>query len=108
LDDVAKYGETQRVEVRRDAVIIMRVDNEIFISLSPRVIIRNAFFTQGGKDAPKTLDVIRRTVVYMENDIFGPSPTHDLSEEILAECTNKEALCAYWAVIGGEDCNFWM
>jgi hypothetical protein len=42
-------------------------------------------------------------VVYMENDIFGPSPTHDLSEEILAECTNKEALCAYWAVIGGED-----
>ena len=65
------------------------------------------FYTQG-KDAPKTLDVVRRTVVYMESDIFGPNPTHDLSEEILAECTNKEALCAYWAVIGGEDWFFWM
>jgi hypothetical protein len=63
-------------------------------------------FTQG-KDAAKTLAVIRRTVVYMENVIFGPNPTHGLSEEILAECTNKEDLCAFWAVIGGEHC-FWM
>ncbi|KAL3780752.1 hypothetical protein ACHAW5_006422 [Stephanodiscus triporus] len=52
-----------------------------------------------GKKAPETLDVIRRTVNYMENDIYTNS-TYDLSEEILAECTNREDLCAFWAVIG--------
>jgi hypothetical protein len=55
-----------------------------------------------GADSPKTLEVIRKTVTYMENDIYGPSSTHGLSEEIIAECTNKEELCAYWAAIGGK------
>ncbi|KAL3827246.1 hypothetical protein ACHAXA_004721 [Cyclostephanos tholiformis] len=53
-----------------------------------------------GNDAPKTLDVIRKTILYMENDIYGPNPKYKLSEEILAECTNKHKLCAFWAVIG--------
>lgn len=57
---------------------------------------------QQGADGIKTLDVIRKTVAYMENDIFGPSATHSLSDMILAECTNKEDLCAFWAAIGGE------
>jgi hypothetical protein len=55
-----------------------------------------------GADSPKTLEVIRKTVTYMENDIYGPSATHALSAEIVAECINKEELCAYWAAIGGK------
>ncbi len=54
-----------------------------------------------GSTATDTLDAIRRTVRYMEDDIHGRN-VHDLSESILAECTNKEDLCSYWAVIGGE------
>jgi hypothetical protein len=59
-------------------------------------------FLLQGIDSPKTMEVIRKTVEYMENDIYGPSATHSLSETILAECTNQEDLCAYWAAIGGK------
>jgi len=45
--------------------------------------------------------VIRRTVRYMEN-VIHTNPTYDLSEEILAGCTNREDLCAFRAAIGGE------
>ena len=50
-----------------------------------------------GVDYLKTMEVVRKTVTYMENDIYGPNPTHELSETILAECTNREELCAFWA-----------
>ena len=63
--------------------------------------ILNYFASNQGIDAIKTLEVIRKTVAYMENDIYGISATHSLSEAIVAECTNKEDLCAYWAAIGG-------
>ncbi|KAL3770736.1 hypothetical protein ACHAW5_001453 [Stephanodiscus triporus] len=53
------------------------------------------------KKAPETLDVIRRTVRYMEN-VIHTNPTYDLSEEMLAGCTNREDLCAFRAAIGGE------
>ncbi len=46
--------------------------------------------------------MIRKTLMYMENDIYGPDSKHELSEEVLAECINKHKLCAFWAVIGGE------
>jgi len=74
--------------------------SSLFMHLSCMIIL-NARGKQG-KDASKTLDVIRRTLLYMENDIYGPNPTHGLSEEILGECINKHKLCAFWAVIGGK------
>lgn len=46
--------------------------------------------------------MIRKTLLYMENDIYGPDSKHELSDEVLAECINKHKLCAFWAVIGGE------
>jgi hypothetical protein len=63
---------------------------------------RRYILTPQGEKAPDTLEVIRRTVLYMENDIFGPNANHDLRDEILAECTNREDLCSFWAVIGGK------
>jgi len=33
----------------------------------------------------------------MQNDIHGPNPKHILSEEVLAACTNRDDLCAFWA-----------
>ncbi|KAL7552255.1 hypothetical protein ACHAWF_015490 [Thalassiosira exigua] len=53
-----------------------------------------------GTDAHKTWEVIRKTVTYMQNDIYGPDPKHSLSKEILEQCINREELCAFWAVIG--------
>ena len=41
----------------------------------------------------------------MENDIYGENPKHDLSEAILAECTNREELCAFWVAIGECEAN---
>ncbi len=36
----------------------------------------------------------------MRNDVHGPNPTLALSAEVLAECTNREGLCSFWAAIG--------
>jgi hypothetical protein len=43
---------------------------------------------------------IKQTLQYMENDIYGPNANHTLTDILLAECTNNEDLCAFWAVIG--------
>ena len=53
-----------------------------------------------GDSHEDTLEVIRKTVDYMENDVYGPNAKYDLADEILGECNNKDGLCAFWASIG--------
>lgn len=53
-----------------------------------------------GDSYEDTLEVIRKTVAYMENDVHGPNAKYQLSEVVLGECNNKEDLCAFWAAIG--------
>jgi len=55
-----------------------------------------------GDSYKDTLEVIRKTVEYMENDVYGPNAKYQLSEKILGECNNKDGLCAFWAAI--EEC----
>ena len=52
-----------------------------------------------------TLDVIKKTVAYMQNDVHGPNAKHQLSETLLGECINKDELCAFWAASGECDAN---
>ena len=52
-----------------------------------------------GQEIDKIMDVIVRTIHYMENDIHGPNATHNLSTNLLAECRNKHQDCAFWAAI---------
>jgi len=49
-----------------------------------------------GTDSENTIEVVRKTVAYMENEIYGEDASHDLSEKILEECVNKEELCSFW------------
>lgn len=47
-----------------------------------------------GEHSPRTLDVIRKTMHYMQNDL------QKLPPQVIAECTNRDELCAFWAAIG--------
>lgn len=51
------------------------------------------------------MEVIRKTVSYMQNDIYGENPTVELTPSVLAECTNREELCAFWVAIGECEAN---
>ena len=44
--------------------------------------------------------MIKKTVRYMKDDIYGPNAKHQLSETILGECINKDGLCAFWSASG--------
>jgi len=60
-----------------------------------------------GTNATKIIGVIRKTVNYMQNNIHGIrlNSTKRMSEKILNACTNREALCAFWAAVGECEAN---
>ncbi|KAL7545220.1 hypothetical protein ACHAWF_008568 [Thalassiosira exigua] len=60
-------------------------------------------YVEGNKT--ETMEVVRRTIDYMENDVRGPNATHNVSEEVLDGCTNGAELCAYWAALGNCESN---
>mmetsp|Transcript_17992 Transcript_17992/g.26087 ORF Transcript_17992/g.26087 Transcript_17992/m.26087 type:complete len:494 (+) Transcript_17992:38-1519(+) len=58
-----------------------------------------------GTKVKDSLEIIRETIAYMENDVFGPNPTHDIPRETALECKNRDKLCAFWAAIGECEAN---
>jgi prolyl 4-hydroxylase len=47
-----------------------------------------------GPETQKTLDVIRSSIQYMENEI------ESLPSSVINDCYNRYALCAFWAAVG--------
>ena len=47
-----------------------------------------------GSQAPETLDLIRESIEYMDNE------ANDLPPDVLDNCLNRKELCAFWALVG--------
>ena len=69
---------------------------EEILDLLDRVSKYGPYQRVEGEDSEKTIEVVRKTVDYMENTIYGEDATHELSEAILEECVNREDLCSFW------------
>ena len=91
VESTVNYGRKQVVHV---SLFILCAHVLYFISQMHLTSLNLIVPFLQGEYTVKTLDVIRKANQYMQNDALKLSP------QVIAECTNNEELCAFWAALG--------